>query len=149
MTLDESAHRLGACAWVEERLFEILGRWVRASSDDRFSLALATAARHHAAHSLQLRALLPETRDHDPGALVSPPPDGALADEGEWTAVAGSEDPASGFTTLRPMLAAHLTALESWLKDASPVRDGPGIRVVASVMAEDHADRGLLEMASG
>ncbi len=145
MTIEESARRLGALAWVEQWLFETLGRWVRAASEPRLALVLATAARHHAAHALQLAALLPETRDHDPAALVSPPPGG----DDPWAAIAGSADVVAGLASLEPALGAHLAALEAWLDDASTVRDGPGIRVVTAVLAEDRTDRALLDAATG
>lgn len=145
MTIDESARRLGTLAWVEQRLFETLGHWVRAAGEPRLALVLATEARHHAAHALQLTALLPETRDHDPAALVSPPSD----DDDPWSAVAGSGGPVAGLAILGPVLVAHLAELQAWLDDASAVRDGPGIRVVAGVLAEDRADRDLLDAETG
>jgi len=141
MTLDDSARRLGALAWGEERLFAALGGWVRAASDPALAVLLATAARHHGAHVLDLTALLPSTRDHDPAALVSAPPDGS----GTWDALAGEADPIAGITLLLgAVLPGHLAALEAWLDDAAPVRDGPGIRVVTAVLAEVCADRDRL-----
>lgn len=138
MTLAESARRLGASAWVEQRLFEALGGWVRAAGDPALALALATVARHHAAHALQLSALLPATRDHDPATLVSPPP----GEDDLWISVAAAPTPEAGLPmVVGPALSGHLGALESWLGDASPVRDGPGIRVVAAVLAADRVDR--------
>lgn len=138
MTLLESARRLGTSVWVEQRLFEVLGGWVRAAHDPALAVALGTVARHHAAHALDLSALLPATRDHDPAALVSPP-----AGEGDlWASVAGAPTPEAGLSiVVGPALSGHLGALGSWLGDASPVRDGPGIRVVTAVLAADRNDR--------
>lgn len=142
MTLSESVARLGACAWVEQRLFETLGGWVRSTSDPALALALATVARHHASHALQIAGLLPATRDHDPAVLVTPPPDD---DDHHWASVARAEEPTAGLATiLGSALSGHLAALESWLEGASPVRDGPGIRVVEAVLAEDRTDRDRL-----
>jgi len=138
MTLLESARRLGTSAWVEQRLFEVLGGWVRAAHDPALALALATIARHHAAHALDLSALLPATRDHDPAALVSPP----AGEDDLWDSVAEAPTPEAGLPiVVGPVLSGHLDSLESWLGDASPVRDGPGIRVVTAVLATDRDDR--------
>ena len=138
MTLLESARRLGTTVWVEQRLFEVLGGWVRAASDVALALELATVARHHAAHALQLSALLPDTRDHEPAELVSPPP----GEDDLWDAVTRAPTPEAGLSiVVGPALAGHLGSLESWLGDASPVRDGPGIRVVTAVLAADRSDR--------
>ena len=146
MTLSDSAARLGACAWVEQRLFETLGGWVRSTNDPALALALATVARHHASHALQITGLLPATRDHDPAVLVSPPPD----DDDLWASVARAEEATAGLATLLgPTLSGHLAALESWLESASPVRDGPGIRVVEAVLAEDRTDRDRLHGFAG
>ncbi len=146
MTLDESARRLGALAWGEQRLFEILGGWVRAAADPGLALALASAARRHAGHALQLVALLPETRDHDPAALVSPPPAGEEA----WATAAGAPEPAAGLPVLlREVVPGHLAAVEAWLGDASAVRDGPGARILATVLAENRADQDRLGAFAG
>ena len=137
MTLDESARRLGRLAWGEQRLFEILGAWVRRAPDDGLAVALATEALHHGAHALELVALLPETRDHDPAELVSAPPEHETA----WSELAGVEEPGTGLADLAPLLSEHLAAMAAWLEDASPVRDGPGIRVLTPILARARADR--------
>lgn len=141
MTLDDSARRLGALARVEQRLFAVVGGWVRDAADPALAVVLSTVARHHGGHALDLTALLPSTRDHDPAALVSAPADG----DDTWDGVIGETDPTAGIACLvDSVLPVHLAALESWLDDASPVRDGPGIRVVAAVLAEDRTDRDRL-----
>lgn len=140
MTIEESARRLGAAAWVEQQLFELLGGWVRSTDDPHLALALATTARHHGAHALELGDLLPETRAHDPAALVAPPPD----DAERWKALGALDDPVAGVRALVEAVAGHLSALETWLAESTEVRDGPGIRVVARILAEDRADRDRL-----
>ena len=156
MTLTESGRRLGGLVWVERRLFETLGAWVRIVADPTLSIALATQARHHAAHAQSLEALLPATRDHDPEALVSAPTEPAPSPSpiaevlrrlvGPAVIDAGSDEIA---TLLEVVLPAQVDVLEAWLADASPVRDGPGIRGVTAVLVEHRADRDLLAALVG
>ncbi len=71
MTIDESARRVGSIVWAERRLFELLGGWVPSTPEPPVKLALARRSRHHAAHAATLDVVLPDTRDHDPRALVA------------------------------------------------------------------------------
>ncbi len=71
MTIDESARRLGHIVWVERRLFELLGGWVTSTPEPAVKLALARRSRHHAAHAAAIEVVLPDTRDHDPVAVVA------------------------------------------------------------------------------
>jgi len=139
MTLDESARRLGGLVWTERRLFELLGGRVATTPEPVLKVALASASRRFGEHALALEALLPDTRDHEPEALVVP----VGVDAARFDALASAEP---GASRLDPVLddlgASHLGALAAYLGDASPVRDGPGIRVVTTVLAED---RSLLE----
>jgi hypothetical protein len=98
-------------------------------------LALARASRRHGDHALALAGLLPETRDHAPEALVAPGPDAAEA----CAAAASAPSTRERLEALDAVGAAHLRALEAFLADAAEVRDGPTIRVVGLVLAEDAA----------
>ena len=156
MTLTESGRRLGGVVWVERRLFETLGAWVRIVADPALSIALATQARHHAAHAQSLEALLPETRDHDPEAFVSAPTEPTpsrppMAEVlrrlvGPTAIDAGSDEIA---TLLEVVLPAQVGALDAWVADASPVRDAPGIRGVTAILVEHRADRDRLAALVG
>jgi hypothetical protein len=136
VTLDESAQRLGALAWTERRLFELLGGWVVTTAEPDAKLGFARASRRHGEHAIALAELLPDTRDHDPEALVAPPEGSASA----FAAAATVRSTGDRLELLEATIApAHLGALEGFLADASGVRDGPAIRVVGSVLAEDTA----------
>jgi hypothetical protein len=140
MTIDESARRLGEIAWVEGRLFEVVGQWVATTPDADLKLVFARESRRHGEHAVAIRALLPDTRDHDPGALVAPGP-GAEAGLAELTAAG----PDGRVRALAEALRTHLAALDAYLGSASPVRDGPGIRLITAVGAEDRGRLGELE----
>jgi hypothetical protein len=136
MTLDESARRLGALVWTERWLFELLGGWVVTTPEAAVKVELARVSRRHGAHALALADLLPETRDHDPDALVAPPEPGDAWFAGAAAASASGTD--DRLAVLDAKIApAHLGALEAYLADATAVRDGPAIRVVGLVLAED------------
>jgi hypothetical protein len=140
MTLDESARRLGALTWAERRLFELLGSWVVTTREAPVKLALSHASRRHGDHSLALAVLLPDTRDHDPEALVAPGPDVTAA----FAAAGSAASTGARLAALDVVGPAHLRALEEFLADAAEVRDGPAIRVVELVLAEDAASFGDL-----
>ncbi len=138
MTIDESARRLGVIVWWERRLFEILGGWVASTPEPAVKLALARQSRHHAAHAAAVEAVLPETRDHDPASLV------AAADPDASALV----EPLAASTTTEArldvlvddLLPRQLAACESFLAAASSVRDGPAIRALIFVLAEERAE---------
>jgi hypothetical protein len=138
MTIDESARRLGVIVWWERRLFEILGGWVASTPEPAVKLALARQSRHHAAHAAAVEAVLPETRDHDPAALV------AAADSDASALV----EPLAASTTTEARLDAlvddllprQVAACEGFLAAASSVRDGPAIRALIFVLAEERAE---------
>jgi len=133
MDITESARRVGALAWTEQRLFEVVGGWVVSTPEPDVKLLFARASRHHGDHALALAAVLPDTRDHDPVALVAPAhddPSGGLAGD--------STD--ARLDALLVVLSRQIEAIDGFLTDASPVRDGPPLRVAGLVVAEDRAE---------
>ena len=144
MTLDESARRLGGIVWFERRLFEVMGRWVPSTPDLSVKLMLARQSRHHGEHAAAVEVVLPETRDHDPGVLVAPTdlPDAARFDEAGGRV--GTDDRLRGLVD--ELLPDQLAACEAFLAEASPVRDGPAIRALIFVLAEERAE--LTELAA-
>jgi hypothetical protein len=138
MTIDESAGRLGVIVWWERRLFEILGGWVASTPEPDVKLALARQSRHHAAHAAALEVVLPETRDHDPDALIG----AADADASalvEPIAGTGTTD-ARLDVLVDDLLPRQTASCEAFLAEASSVRDGPAIRALIVVLAEERAE---------
>ena len=144
MTLDESARRLGQIVWFERRLFEVMGRWVASTPEASVKLTLARQSRHHGDHAAAVEVILPETRDHDPAVLV------ASTDPAEVARFVEVEDRAGTDERLRSvideLLPHQLGACEAFLAEASPVRDGPAIRALIFVLAEERAE--LTDLAS-
>jgi hypothetical protein len=146
MTLDESARRLGALVWTERRLFELLGGWVVSTPEPAVKLAFARTSRRHGDHAITLGGLLPDTRDHDPEAFVAPPAGGDDALAAAAAAGATAERLDAVEAGIAPV---HLGALEAYLADTAAVRDGPAIRVIGAVLAEDAAAFGALAALRG
>jgi hypothetical protein len=138
MTLDESARRLGSIVWFERRLFEVMGRWVPSTPERSVKLMLARQSRHHAEHAAAVEVVLPETRDHDPATLITAGDPAAAA---RVEAVAGRVGTEERLRSLVDELIPHrLAACEAFLAEAAPVRDGPGIRALIFVLAEERAE---------
>jgi hypothetical protein len=138
MTIDESARRVGSIVWAERRLFELLGGWVPSTPEPPVKLALARRSRHHAAHAATLDVVLPDTRDHDPRALVAaadPEDPGRFA---ELAALTGTD--ARLACLVDDLLPQRLEACEAFLASASAVRDGPAVRALILVLAEERAE---------
>jgi len=129
--------------WFERRLFEVMGSWVPSTPTPAVKLALARQSRRHGAHAGAIDALLPETRDHDPATLVAMPDPvtAALVEE-----VEGRGDTRERLRGLvDELLPRQLEEIEVFLAAASPVRDGPAIRALIFVLAEERAELTDLE----
>lgn len=156
-TIEQSGRRIGHHAWVEMRLFEILGRWSGTVSEPRARALFASQSHHHAWHSELWQGLLPAV-PHLPAAdLVAPDPADAQVvaalealDEPD-----NDEDPTAAAVTR--IAAVHGTALphlattySDHLEQTTPVTDGPTIRALHLVLrdlADDRAAGDALRVA--
>jgi len=136
MDITAAARRVGAIAWTEQRLFEVVGGWVASTPEPDAKLLFARLSRHHGDHAVALESVLPATRDHDPVALVAP-----LGDEGDEGAAAlgGAADTPARVEALLVTLSRQRAAIEGFLTEASPIRDGPARRVAGLVLEADAA----------
>lgn len=138
MTIDESARRLGQIVWAERRMFEILGGWVLSTPEAPIKLAFARQSRHHAAHAAAIEVLLPETRDHDPVALVGDVGSAEVEHLAELAARTSTDDRLRALVD--DLVPARLAACEEFLAAASAVRDGPAVRALIFLLAEERAE---------
>jgi hypothetical protein len=138
MTIDESARRLGHIVWAERRLFELLGGWVTTTPEAPVKLALARRSRHHAAHAETVEVVLPDTRDHDPATLVAAADPAEAARFAELAARVGTG--ARLAALVEDLLPERLAASEAFLAAAAAVRDGPAVRALIFVLAEERAE---------
>lgn len=133
IVFDATAH--GHRAWVEQRLFEVLGGWVAVTAEAEARNALAVGCRRHEWHAGLWRDLVPDIgRATVDERLVAPSP--------AWVALleAVAAAPTTverlvGFT--RVVLAHLITADDARLAVATPVADAPLRRVLSLVLADD------------
>lgn len=141
-TLEESARRLGHYAWAEMRMFEILGSWAESVPEASIATLFAAHANQHAWHAELWHQRFPELREWDRSAFVRPAGDD-VADAFDHLAAADTT-PDRLVGTYR-VVVPHLVATYTFHRNrASTVSDGPTIRSLEFVLADDTA-----QMADG
>ncbi|HZD66584.1 MAG TPA: hypothetical protein VE152_10850 [Acidimicrobiales bacterium] len=139
MGMHELAVVVGRYAWVEQRLFEILGSWVPQVRSPAIKLVLSAHADHHAWHARLWQERLPVLPGRRPEELVAPPSPGvaaALSDLGSpW---AGPEEaPARLVGAYRVFAPRLVTRYSLHLKSTSRVSDGPVARGLQLALADE------------
>jgi len=89
LTLDETGRLVGGFAWVELRLFEVVGGWVPEVAEPEVVAHLAAASRRHAGRAELWLGHRPVVAGRDPDDLVAAP---SPAAEAAVTALAGAAD---------------------------------------------------------
>jgi hypothetical protein len=137
-TLEESARRIGHHAWIEQRLFEILGGWVTAVPELEAKAVLATQSYHHAWHAELWHGLLPSVPQLHAPDLVTPADPGTAQQIDSLTAATGTVERLSGLYEV--VLPGLIAAYTDHLERATPVTDGPIIRALRLVLADEEED---------
>jgi hypothetical protein len=160
-TLELSARRVGRHAWVEMRLFEILGRWSGTVNQPRAQALLASHSHHHAWHAELWNGLLPAVPHLAVPELVAPDEadavliarldaldqdgttrDGTTQNDTEDADANGSDDADARLRAVYREALPHLVRTYSGHLDlTTPVTDGPTIRVLRLVLADLDRDR--------
>jgi hypothetical protein len=124
--------------WLEERLFEILGGWVPSVPEHEVKLALSEASFHHAWHAALWRERLPELRElTEP--FVAPPGPGVVA---VLTALGSAVTTMEKLLGIYRVVVPHQIAIyRRHLEAASAITDGPAIRALTLVLADDRSDQ--------
>lgn len=138
LDLSATARRAGAARWLDTRLFEILGGWVATVAEPEVKIALATQAAHHGWHATLWDERLPSLHDVDPASWVGPAP-GVEPAVALLAGAGGTVERLAGVHRglLPRLVAAHAAHLEA----ASPVADGPTIRTLRLVLADEVEDQ--------
>lgn len=134
--LVQAARRAGGYAWLEMRLFELLGRWATSVAEPPVAARLGTASRHHGWHAELWHEHLPSVPDLDVADLVAPADRGIAATVDDLViAVPDSavEALASAYRVLVPRL---VVAYDHDLAGASRVADAPVARTIRIVLAD-------------
>ena len=123
----------GHYGWLERRLFEVLGGWVRSVPDPEVKVLLRAQSHEHAWHA----RLWDELVAGGPGSGgPGPGPDGALA--GVVDAVAGPSGTAERLAGMYRVLLPRLVDAYGALSDAAvPSSDGPLVRALSLMLADD------------
>jgi hypothetical protein len=152
--MDETARMVGAWAWAEDRLYEVLGGWVASTVDPATKVYFDSASMHHAWRAQLWRERLPARLVAAPGAddLVRPLSDGV---ETAMKALSNLEGDVGRLAAYcRVVLARAVVAYQDWRSRCSPAGDGPVARVLGIVVADVVGDwqdgsRALVDVLSG
>ena len=138
LTLEEAAARIRSYLWVEERTFEVLGRWVPTVRESRVKALLAAQSRTHGWHAELWRDRVPAPAGLPVGRLADPP------ERRLGAFLAALAEPSSTAERLagvyRVLLPAKIAAYRAHLDRASGVAEGPTCRWLRVVVADEQAD---------
>ncbi len=137
----EAAQLAGHHHWVEMRLFEVMGGWVQAVPELEVKIHLHTESHRHAWHADLWRPSLAGPPGSAEGRRV-PPGDGTervLDALGALDGTTGTLEKLVGL--YRVVLPRRIATCRRHRESASPVRDGPAMRVLDLVVGDEEADR--------
>jgi hypothetical protein len=140
LSLEASARRIGHYCWIEMRAFEILGAWTASVPDPAVKTVLATHSRQHGWHAGLWHDLLPMIGESGVDSLIAPPNRGLVA---FVDALASAE---AADLTIERLVGAYrvleprsVSTYRDHLEHTSPISDGPTIRVLRLVLADQLA----------
>ena len=133
--IEESARLLGAYAWVEGRLFEVLGALAADESSGRLAVLLDSSSQQHAWHAELFAEHIPLLPGTDPEAFViAPGPEAAEVLDRLGKLPAGAPRAAALARVVLPRLVA---GYRRHFFRASPISDGPARRVLRLVLSDE------------
>jgi len=146
LTLRDAARVAGHSRWLEMRLFEVVGEWVAAESDPAVKAMLARQSLHHAWHADVWRDRVPLVAHLDADELTVPAGPGAVAMVDTLAATAGPDQTVERLVSLaRVVLPRLVAAYGARLEAAHPLADGPTVRWLGHVVADEAAALGEVE----
>jgi hypothetical protein len=153
VTIEVSARRVGAWAWLEGCLYEVVGSWVGSAVAPAAKVYFDAASQHHAWRAQLWRERLPARLATDPAVdLARPPTPGA---EAAMKTLAGLEGDASRLAAYgRVVLARLVVGYRDGLAHCSAAADRPVARVLGIAVADVLGDwqegaRLLVEVVEG
>ncbi|HEX3393723.1 MAG TPA: hypothetical protein VHS52_04275 [Acidimicrobiales bacterium] len=150
LTLEESARVAGHARWLETRLFEVMGSWVRVEPDAAAKVLWSAHSRRHATAARIWRDRQPRVAHLDPDALTVPAGPGvtALVD-----ALAGLVEPSATVArcaaVARVVEPGRLAAYATRVEQAHPLADGPVSWWTRFLLADAEACRADAEVLLG
>lgn len=135
LPMAEGARLLGAYAWAEQRLFEVLGGFVASEPVAAAARFFDTRAQHHAWHASLLAEQVPQVPGIERGSPGAPPGAGASQ---AFEALAVSADAASRLAVLARVVLPRLVAgYRTHLGHTAPAADAPIVRALRLVVRDD------------
>lgn len=145
LTLEDAARVAGHCRWLEARLFEVVGAWVAAEPDAEVKAALAAHSLRHAWHADVWRDRLPRVAHVDAEALTAPAGEGVEAVVDALGGATGEDQTVERLAAVARFLLPRLVAAyRARVEAAHPLADGPTVRWLGLVLADEAA--GLAEV---
>jgi hypothetical protein len=136
LSMDETTTMVGAWAWAEDRLYEVLGGWVASTVGPATKVYFDSASMHHAWRAQLWRERLPARLVAAPGAdvLVRPLSDGVETAMNALSNLEGDVGRLAAYC--RVVLARTVVAYQDWQRRCSPSSDRPVARVLGIVVAD-------------
>jgi hypothetical protein len=131
LDIETSAQRAGVHRWIEQRLFEILGRWSAEVVVPEAKGLLGAQSYHHAWHAELWRGCLPTLPHLDPEGVTAPPSAGLAAVLDEVADAAGEQDALGRLVGVYRVVVPRLAvAYADRQAGASAVSEGPVLRAL-------------------
>jgi hypothetical protein len=131
-TFAENARLLGAYAWIEQRLFELLGGWIATEPVPEVRIVFDVHGRQHGWHAQLFADLVPSVDGSDPADLIKAPGQGVVALFAEAAVPSGGWDAhLSGERTHGEQGRSAPGAVPSSSQIIPPARGGTLLRLVA------------------
>lgn len=144
LDLPATAAVVGGWAWLDERLFEVVGGWVPTTPEPAAKVHLAAQSRRHGWHARLWRDRLPELREHPVSQLVAPPdePTRRLV-----AALAELEGTTDRLVALSRVVLPHLIGTHgARLEVLSDVADASLARTIRHVLLDERDDHDALDV---
>jgi hypothetical protein len=139
--IEASARLAGSHRWIEQRLFEILGRWSAAVAVPGAKALLGAQSHHHAWHAELWRGCLPTLAHLEPDAVTGPPSPAIAAFFDEVDDRAGAHDAVGKLVGVyRVAVPRLLAAYVARRARATSVADAPVIRALELIGADLRRD---------
>jgi hypothetical protein len=141
-TIERSGQRIGRHAWIETRLFELVGRWSGTVVDPRARALFGRQSHHHAWHAELWHGLLPALPHLPASGLVVPDEASArlaatLVDLDDRTDPAADDGVAARLDAVYGVALPQLVgSYTDHLEHTTVVADGPTTRVLRLVLAD-------------
>jgi hypothetical protein len=133
--IEEAGRLLGAYAWVEGRLFAVLGAWAADEKVPEAAVLLDAHSRQHAWHASLLTECLPLVPALGDGAVDGPPGQATSGALEKMAAADGSAGRMAGLA--RVVLPRLVTGYRRHLANSRPMSDAPVVRALRLVLRDE------------